>query len=154
MFPPINLFVAGIPAGQPRVKAANRGGFTSVYTPKRVKMSSGGYKTHPAEVWRQQIVAEVKRSLPTVQMIDAPVCLTLHCGFPRPKSHYTKKRLRPNAPTDHLLEPDADNTAKLVADLFTQLGIWRDDSLVCELHVTKRYSETPGCAITVKESGE
>ena len=47
-------------------------------------------------------------------------------------------------------KPDTDNLEKLLKDCMTRMRFWIDDAQVCEEHVFKRWSKTPGIAITVR----
>lgn len=47
-------------------------------------------------------------------------------------------------------KPDTDNLEKLLKDCMTRARFWIDDAQVCEEHVFKRWSKTPGIAITVR----
>ena len=37
--------------------------------------------------------------------------------------------------------PDCDNSAKELIDAMTDMGFWKDDALVADLHIKKYYSE-------------
>ena len=47
-------------------------------------------------------------------------------------------------------KPDTDNLEKLLKDCMTRTRFWIDDAQVAEEHVFKRWSKTPGIAITVR----
>ena len=72
----------------------------------------------------------------------------------RPKHHYgtgkNKRKLKKSSPLLHISKPDIDNLQKMVYDCFNQV-VWVDDSLVCETHSRKEYSENPRTEITVME---
>ena len=83
--------------------------------------------------------------------LEGPLAVRLDVGFIVPASWSRTKRaaaldgaLRPTG------RPDADNLIKLVCDPLNGL-LWRDDSQVVELTVTKRYAEAPGSVLTVYE---
>jgi Holliday junction resolvase RusA-like endonuclease len=61
--------------------------------------------------------------------------------FPRPKS--LPRRVR-----HHTTRPDADNCAKAVKDALRGV-VYRDDSQIVELFVSKGYDMAPGAIITV-----
>jgi len=132
----IAFFVSGLPKGQPRVKFASRGKFGKAYTP------------HNADDWKALVMFEAKRHCPATA-IEGPVRVDIAFFFPRPKSHFTAKGLRPTAPKWHTAKPDRDNLDKLVLDGLTQLGFWRDDSQVCQGFISKAYAEKPGAAIEI-----
>jgi Holliday junction resolvase RusA-like endonuclease len=141
MNPPDNVtfFAFGTPKGQPRPRAFSRGGRAAVYDPGT------------AEGWKGQ-VALAWRDTGHQKMADAPAYqVTLRFRFPRPKSHFnSKEQLKPTAPVWFTGKPDADNCAKAVLDALTMLGVWKDDALVTELYVTKKYAEqSSGCQIQI-----
>lgn len=47
-------------------------------------------------------------------------------------------------------KPDTDNLQKLLKDSMTALHFWKDDCLVCDEHVEKRYAEIPGILIRLE----
>jgi Holliday junction resolvase RusA-like endonuclease len=135
----INFDVSGIPKGQPRPRAFSRGGHVRVYDPGT------------AENWKSRIAmaAEAHKGL----QLDKPLAITMRFRFPRPKSHFSPSGdLRLSAPVYYTGKPDFDNLEKAVADCLTQLGLWRDDALICENHGSYRYvspGESPGCRIII-----
>lgn len=142
MFPSVTIFVRGEPKGQPRARAFARNGMVRMYDPAT------------AEGWKSAIADEWRRSAPKMPKIETPVSLTLCFFMGRPKSHFTKKGLRPAAPSWFAKKPDADNFAKAVMDCMTQLGIWQDDDQVVILKVVKKFTcdQATGCEIILKEA--
>ena len=133
----ISTYVIGLPKGQPRAKACRRGAFAGVYDPGT------------ADGWKLLVRHEVSKAWDRVR-IDGPVKLALKFNFPRPKSHHRSNgELKPAAPNVHTAKPDCDNAAKAVMDALTNLGVWKDDSQVCALEVTKGYGFEPGCDIEI-----
>lgn len=137
MTPHIEVFVEGIPKGQPRARAFAKRGMVRMYDPGT------------AEGWKGAIALALRPYLPT-EPIQGPVWLELEHTMPRPKSHYTGKGvLKPTAPVYHVSKPDADNLLKAAMDALTQLGMWHDDDQVCQVRVTKKYGERPGALIRI-----
>lgn len=135
----ISFFAAGKPKAQPRVKAARRGSFVHIYTPA------------VANDWK----ATVKAACLTVwdgRQIMGPTRVCIEVAFDRPKKHYKGQSLRPEAPNYHITKPDAENCSKAILDALTDLGVWRDDSQVCDVRTVKQYAvaET-GAQITITE---
>lgn len=128
----ITFFAPGIPKGQPRPKAFSRGGFASVYDPGT------------AENWKSCIATAIKPHLPETPY-DSPCCVAIEFLMPRPKGHFkTGKQAgqrKDTAPVLFLGKPDCDNLAKAVLDALTNIGLWRDDSIVWNLVVTKKYAD-------------
>jgi Holliday junction resolvase RusA-like endonuclease len=149
--PTLEVFVAGKPKGQPRPKAFSRGNHAGVYDPGT------------AEEWKGIVRQEVKARWDG-QPWEGPVSLTLQFSMPRPKDHFNRKGLKATAPNHHVGRPDADNLAKAIMDALTNLGIWKDDSQVAVLRVSKSYVKAiplscgtgcacgaAGCTITIGE---
>lgn len=47
--------------------------------------------------------------------------------------------------------PDIDNSQKLLFDVMTDLGFWKDDSLVVSLIAEKFWADMPGIYIKIEE---
>jgi len=133
------FFAAGEPKPQPRARAFARGGHARVYD------------AGTAEGWKGCVALAAREHLPAAP-IAGPVALRLDIRLPRPKAHFTKKGLRPDAPIYVCAgRGDADNFAKAVMDALTQIGLWKDDIQVVRLEVEKLYGEQPGAWVTVEE---
>lgn len=48
-------------------------------------------------------------------------------------------------------KPDIDNSLKLMLDCMTQLGFWKDDSLIVSLVAEKFWAKLPGIYIRIDE---
>jgi len=148
---PIQFEVLGNPKGQPRPKAFARK-FGNGKVMARV------YDPGTAEGWKSQIAIAVRDLIPTPPL-DGPIRLTIEFRLPRPKAHYHKVRgclypvLRDDAPHWHIGKPDTDNMTKAVKDCLTTLGMWRDDSQVCDEHPIKIYGERPGMTVVISRIG-
>ena len=70
--------------------------------------------------------------------------------FVRPRAHFKKGQLKPDAPNHVLKTPDIDNLAKFVLDAL-QKKIVSDDKLVTTLVVHKRWCSTENEQRTVIE---
>lgn len=83
--------------------------------------------------------------------MDGPVELWLDINLQIPSS-WSKKRQQMAAagqiaPTG---KPDIDNVQKCVKDGMNGV-VWRDDALVVEVRVSKRYSTAPGVCVSVEQ---
>lgn len=67
------------------------------------------------------------------EMIHDPIGVQMIFHLPKPKS---VKRPYPS------VRPDTDNYAKTVLDALQQAGIMKDDALVIDMIVSKRYAES------------
>jgi crossover junction endodeoxyribonuclease RusA len=97
--------------------------------------------------WRTQVawtVAQVWRDAP----LQGPVRVELEFVMPRPAA--TPKRRTPPA----IKKPDVDKLTRAIFDALSKV-VWRDDSVVTDVHATKRLAELteqPGCRIRVGET--
>jgi Holliday junction resolvase RusA-like endonuclease len=133
------LHVPELPVPQPRVKASRRGEFIHIYTPAR------------AEKFKKAVRASAKDNGLRGRLLEGPVSVTVVCLLPRPKSHFTKRGLRPSAPLWHTKRSDVDNYAKGILDALTREGVWKDDGQVAELAVRKVYTaDAPRAVIQIK----
>lgn len=129
----------GNPRGQPRPRAFAFHGKARVFDPGT------------AEGWKSDLAVAARPHLPAAPL-EGALEVRLAFWFARPKSHSTKRGLRPDAPGWFTSKPDADNLAKAVLDAMTTLGFWRDDAQVSSLWIVKRYAteqDAPGVAVTV-----
>lgn len=97
------------------------------------------------DAWRALVAMVAQQHAPAVP-IDGPVCMTLAFSLPVPKSAPKRRRLAA------VKKPDIDKIARAVIDALTGT-LYRDDSLIVDLHVTKQlaYDGPVGCAITVSQ---
>jgi Holliday junction resolvase RusA-like endonuclease len=126
-----------VPKGRP--KFSKVGGFVKTYSPKKT-------------VDYEQIVRQTAaQAMGQTELLETPVAVYLYVRLPIPKS-YPRKRLEAclrglERPTK---KPDIDNLAKSVLDGINGV-IWKDDSQIVSLHVTKVYSTQPGVDVLIKE---
>jgi len=139
----ISFAIHGIPKGQPRARATVAGKHARVYHP-----TDG-----PDANWRSDVYVAALANRPPAPF-DGPVWLALCFFLPRPKGHFgTGKNagvVKDSAPEFPVPKPDLDNLAKLVMDVLTNLGYWRDDCQVVELRVSKDYREPAGCLVHLR----
>jgi Holliday junction resolvase RusA-like endonuclease len=130
----ITFEVFGTPKGQPRARAfAQRFGN---------KFSARMYDPGTADEWKEAVYFGLRTALRTFG--DQPSLgafkVSMRFAMPRPKSHFGKRGLKPNAPRYPVGKPDIDNLTKLVLDVITKDGrIWRDDSQVVTVLAYKGY---------------
>jgi len=134
-----DCIIFGTPKAQPRPRAFARNGKARMYDPGT------------AEAWKSDIAEQTKK-LHDMQL-EGPIKVSLYFLMERPKSHFNTdgKSLKPNSPRYFTKKPDADNLAKAVLDALTAMGVWKDDSQVVILDVTKSWAEvtSPGCILTI-----
>lgn len=136
--------VPGIPIAQPRQKTRKtetRDGreFLQNYTPTG----------HPVNAYKA-VVKLCAASAYAGSPLDCPIRLTLTFVLPRPKNLFWKTKPMPRE--WHTGRPDSDNLAKSTKDALKGV-VWRDDSLVAELHVVKQIAsgdEQPHAVVKVE----
>ena len=130
---PVTFTVLGDPVPQPRARVSTVGGFARAYVPAK----------HRGHAYRQSILREAIASglSPTIEPLDV-VCDFI---FVRPKSHSTKRGIKPTAPVLPL--PDVDNMGKAVLDALKPLF---NDRNVRRLVVEKSYGEEARTTVRVQ----
>ena len=131
--------VYGEPVGKGRPRFAKRGAFVSTYTPLKTK------------TYEDEIRMMAKAAMGSSEPLETPVSLYLYIRVPIPKS-CTKKRLEAisNGSEKPIRKPDGSNILKSVEDGMNSV-VYKDDSQIVNIHVTKVYSTLPGVDICVKE---
>ena len=74
--------------------------------------------------------------------IENGVRLIVRWCFPRGRHEHGSYRIT---------KPDTDNLNKMLKDVMTGLGFWRDDALVASELCEKFWSDTPGIYIRIEE---
>lgn len=115
------------------------------------------YDPSTAEGWKSQIAAACKEF--EGASLEIPLHLSLDFLLARPKSHFRtglkSDQLRRDAPHWSVGKPDVDNYAKAVMDALTQIGVWKDDSYISSLTVTKSFKSPggmTGCAVMIRQA--
>ena len=135
----LTYMVEGNPVGKGRPKFARRGNFVSTYTPT---------KTRDYE----NVITEVaKKAMGSNEILETPVTVAIYITVPIPAS-YSKKRTeaclkdieRP------IKKPDIDNIAKCFLDAMNDI-VYKDDTQVLTLHVTKVYGTVGMVEVMVRE---
>ncbi|MCM3789455.1 RusA family crossover junction endodeoxyribonuclease [Domibacillus indicus] len=133
----IQFTVYGEPVAQGRPRASTFHGKVQMYDPQKSK----DFKKYV------QLVASQHRP---AQLLEGPLKLTVRVFKPTLKSFSKKKAADAEAgivrPTT---KPDVDNYVKGVKDALKQV-IWKDDSQVVDLSVSKFYSATPRVEVMVE----
>ena len=108
----------------------------------------GGYVHHYKKKNVAQAEAILRDALlpyvPAEPITDQPIIFEAMWEFPYPKS---AKKHRPGYKRWKITRPDTDNLNKLLKDVMTDMGFWKDDALICIERISKYYSDEPGIAI-------
>ena len=155
MSPLLDVFIEGLPKGQPRVRARRAGNRVMMYDPGT------------ADAWIESIRRSVFAGFQTEERrysLGQGLAVAMHFIFPRPKAHFRSGKyahlLKDSAPTIHTGKPDLDNAIKLVCDaLGTPKNplIYSDDSCVVSIVSSKRWAkpgEVSGVRLLVNEVGD
>lgn len=131
----ITFQVPGDPVPQPRPRITTRGNHGHAYTPK----------SHPIHAYRQAIAAAALAAGAT-PTDAAPLTLIVDLVFARPKSHFRKAGLKPDAP--RLPRPDCSNCLKGIEDALNGVA-WVDDSQLGRVVIEKTYGEQPSTTVRI-----
>ncbi len=134
----VRLEIRGEPIAQPRPRVVTIAG--------RARAISAPRK-HPVTDWKKRIMVALAQQFDG-EILDGPIHLDVLFLMPRPKRLYRKKD--PLGEVWHTSRPDADNLIKAVKDAMNSI-VWKDDSQVCELVVTKKYHGKNGHPAAVVE---
>lgn len=140
----LDVFVPGIPASQGSKRAfAYKAKATGQWRASTVDDNKPKLRG-----WRATVAGVVATAWEQAPL-DGPVAMHLMFTMPRPKSHYTKKGLRPNAPHWCPTLPDRDKLGRAVADSLKGV-VYADDKLVVDGQTSKVYGDRPGVHIVVE----
>ena len=121
----ITFTIEGNPVPQPRARISTRGGFGRAYTPG----------DHPIHAYRAAVAAAA-RAAGAEPTDTVPITLIVDLVFARPKSHYRKSGLKPDAPK--LPRPDCSNVLKGIEDALNGVA-WVDDTQIGKEIIEKSF---------------
>ena len=138
----VTFMVEGNPIGKGRPKFARRGNFVSTYTPTKTR----DYETVINEAAR--------KAMGSNELLETPVTVAIYITVPIPQS-YSKKRTEAclSGSEKPIKKPDIDNIAKCFLDAMNEI-VYKDDTQVLTLHVTKVYGTVGMVEIMVREDLE
>jgi Holliday junction resolvase RusA-like endonuclease len=127
------------PVGKQRARYAKRGNFVQTYTPDKTRNYESLIKEAAIE------------AMGSSEPLETPVTLYLYIRAPIPKS-LPKKRIEAclNGLEKPIKKPDASNVLKSVEDAMNGV-VYKDDSQIVNIHVSKVYSSVSGVDICIKE---
>lgn len=128
----IHLIILGEPKAQKRHRSVNIPGV-------------GVRQYDPSASSKKDLLHVVQQQAPK-EPLNCPINLKVDFYFTRPKAHFRTGKnahlLKDNCPIWHLSKPDADNCFKMISDALNKV-FWRDDSLICQAVINKRYDLNP-----------
>jgi Holliday junction resolvase RusA-like endonuclease len=135
----ITFKVDADPVGKQRARYVKRGNFVQAYTPEKTR------------TYEALIKEAAKQAMGVSEPLETPVSLYLYIRVPIPVSA-TKKRLKAisDGTEKPIKKPDASNILKSVEDGMNSV-VYKDDSQIVNIHVTKVYSSLPGVDVCIKE---
>jgi len=135
----ITFKVDADPVGKQRARYAKRGNFVQTYTPDKTRNYESLIKEAAIE------------AMGSSEPLETPVTLYLYIRAPIPKS-LPKKRIEAclNGLEKPIKKPDASNVLKSVEDAMNGV-VYKDDSQIVNIHVSKVYSSVSGVDVCIKE---
>lgn len=134
----IKFTVLGEPVAQARPRATTINGYVRMYDPSKSKN------------YKQYIKLAAAEHAPT-KLIEGPIEMNVKVFRPSLKSFSKKKAVAAeNGELRPVTKPDVDNYIKAIKDALKNV-IWKDDSQVVNLSVSKWYSEKPRIEIVIRE---
>ena len=133
------FMVEGNPIGKGRPRFAKRGKFVSTYTPTKTRD------------YESIIKDAAKQAMGSSEPVETPVTVAIYITVPIPAS-YPKKRFKAclEGSERPCKKPDIDNIAKAYLDSMNQV-VYKDDTQVISLHVTKVYGTVGMVEVMVQE---
>ena len=105
------------------------------------------YKKKNVEAAERILLDALLPYVPAEPIEGQAIRLDVLWEFPYTKS--AKKHQR-GADRWKITRPDTDNLNKLLKDVMTDMGFWKDDALICREMICKFYSEEPGILINIE----
>lgn len=118
---------------------------TVTHQEKQVKVVNGKpvfYEPAELKAARAKLEAHLAKHVPAEKYTTAVRLVTKWC-FPLSGKHRNGEY--------KTSKPDTDNLQKLLKDVMTDLGYWKDDALVASEITEKFWSDVPGIYIRIEE---
>lgn len=118
---------------------------TTTHQQKQVRVVNGKpifYEPDDLKAARAKLEAHLGQHVP-VKKYTKPIRLYVKWCFPI-TGKYTDGQYKHT-------KPDLDNSQKLLQDCMTNVGFWKDDSLVVSLIAEKFWANMPGIYIKIEE---
>lgn len=120
-----------------------------------------GKSSDPTTKHRNDVALNMAAAWRGAPALDCPVALLAEFAFPRPKAHLINggrgiPRLKPDAPVDHLQDPDVDKCVRLLLDAAVAAQLLVDDNRCVSVSARKLWADPgrPGSTrITIYEEG-
>ena len=120
---------------------------------KRHRHTNKGFTYDPSKSEKGDFIVLLHKYAPK-QPLRGEIVLQAYFYLPRPKSHYRTGKyadiLKDNIPLYCKTRPDLDNYLKFVMDACNGV-IWKDDSQVVYVTMSKSYSLIPRTQLIIEE---
>lgn len=133
----INIWAPGMPSTKGSARAF-------VVGKRAIITNDAGQK---AKAWASIVSGAAMDAMRGRELFDGPVRVEVTFYLPRPKAHFGRHGLKPDAPTFVAKKPDGDKLARCGLDALTFV-VFKDDAQIAELVVRKLYG-TPGARFVV-----
>lgn len=101
------------------------------------------YPNPAAKDAREKLRAYLVHHIPE-EPLEGPIRMTVIWGF--------HKGIKKHKHGDwHTEKPDLDNAQKALQDVMTELGFWKDDSVIVQLNASKIWAFHPGISIVLQK---
>ena len=135
----IYFSVDGDPFAKQRPRAARKGRFITIYTPRETKE------------YEKKVSDCYKRVYKDQPLLTGALTAKVEAIFAPPKSVSKKqKELLESGDVPHLKKPDCDNIGKVCLDALNGI-VYEDDAIIDELIIRKRYGKNAKVNITIIE---
>lgn len=136
----IMIDVPGEPFAKQRPRAAKKGRYITIYTPRETKL----YEEKVRKVYDTMYNG--------YPQLEGALTANIEGYFSIPNSVNKKKREQMiNGEEPHTKKPDCDNMGKICLDALNGVA-YPDDAAINRLNISKEYSETPKVRITIIEN--
>lgn len=118
---------------------------TATHQEKKISYINGKphfYEEADLKDARAKLEAHLAKHIPKEKYTSAVMLVTKWC-FPIKGNHFDGDY--------KTSKPDTDNLQKLLKDVMTYLGFWKDDALVCVEVCEKFWANIPGIYVNIKE---
>lgn len=131
----------GDPFAKQRPRAARKGRFITIYTPRETK----NYESRVERAYRS-VYGDTK--------LAGDLTVDIEGIFSIPKSVSKEKaKAMANGTYPHTKKPDCDNMAKICLDALNGVA-YHDDAQITKLNVSKHYGNNAKIKITIKENSK
>lgn len=146
----MKITIAGKPLPKLRARVINRHGKVWAIDPQeKEKIKVKNQLMHEIQARFDSEIKEIVMEASNLALASSYIVSCVF-GLPIPLSLTKKKRKGIlEGFIDHTKKPDLDNLAKFILDVGNGI-LWKDDSMITELHLEKRYSENPYTNIEIK----